>query len=265
MEGEVLAQYADIRKRLLSRIRMLRVRMDALHRTSKHFSQAKANATAKLNSNSNSNSNSASTHLGLDSECDSDDASDSDSDSDSDAEGNHKTRGKGDALEEEQNINLEILSIEGEIEDLPERQDMDVRGVWAGWGAKWGVGTVGIHRELLGEGVGDGEQDWDSFGENGGLGDGERVGKGTVVEVKHAEAGKKSDGEMSDGSFGSDALLGSQSEVSTGKGSTSSVNKTGNTGLNRWGGRFDNVVVDCRMKLDWIRPDLPKERQGKRR
>jgi hypothetical protein len=123
---------------------------------------------------------------------------------DSDGEGGKKIRGTGDAVEEEQDLELEMFAVEGEIEALPERQDGDVKRVWKGWASKWGPGTIGIHR------------------------------------APDMDADESSEG-----------LAGSESE-----GSTSSTDRSGSSGLNRWGGQYDNIVKNGRMKLDWIRPDL---------
>jgi hypothetical protein len=124
---------------------------------------------------------------------------------DPDGEGGKKLRGTGDAVEDEQDLELEMLAVEGEIEELPERQEGDVKRVWRGWASKWGPGTIGIHR------------------------------------APDLDADESSEGLTS-------------SDV---EGSASSASRGGCLGLNRWGGKYDNVVKDGRMKLDWIRPDLP--------
>ena len=171
-EGEVLANYADIRNNLLSRIKGLR---------------------SKINAQEGS------------------------SGEESDGEGGKKAKEK---TEDDHDLELEMLSVESEIEELPDKQDADVKRVWMGWAAKWGPGTVGIHR------------------------------RSPLLDEEYFESE-------------SEGLLGSSSNVSSLMGSsrpTRSTSSASKSGLNKWGGQYDDVVAEGRMKLDWIRPDVQRDR-----
>ena len=138
----------------------------------------------------------------------------------SDGDGGRKEREK---TEDDQDLDLKMLAVESEIEELPERQDGDVTRVWKGWAARWGPGTVGIHRR-------------------------------SPLDEQY--------GDVSD----SEGAVGSSSNVSSAMGSsrpTRSESSASKEGLNKYAGHYDDVVVEGRMKLDWIRPDVQKD--GKRK
>ena len=133
----------------------------------------------------------------------------------SDGDGGRKEKEK---TEDDQDLELEMLAVESEIDELPERQDGDVTRVWKGWAAKWGPGTVGIHRQNLMD-----EMDAD---------------------------GSESDEVLGSASNVSSAMGSSRP--------TRSVSSASKKGLNKYAGQYDDVVSEGRMKLDWIRPDVHK-------
>lgn len=141
---------------------------------------------------------------------------------DSDGEGGMQEKEK---TEEDHDLELEMLAVESEIEELPERQDADVNRVWNGWAAKWGPGTVGIHRRI-------------------------------PVDEQYANA------DDSEGVLGSSSDVTSATGSSKPTRSGSSASKKG---LNRYAGQFDDVIAEGRMKLHWIRPEVQKDGKSKKK